>query len=217
MSSFNEHPPLDDNSQKNQEDDQVEAVDENLTRSSEATGDQGDNLLIDAENQKDIEPSAEAHIESAPRPVDAELLDPATPASGQFGSYWQGPVPPPEIIKSYDNVINNGAERVFALTEREQQHRHQRENRSLDLEEKAIGIDKALAAGSIKRSNAAMVVVSVLASALILGGFKLIDSGKAGSGVAAFVTPVAGLLIALSTRSTRQRTKLDDPPKETDE
>lgn len=212
MPSFDERPRLDDSSQKNQQNDQAEVVDESQTKTSEATVVQEDNLPVYGENQKNIEPSAEARIESAPRQLEAELLDPAAPRSEPVGTFWQGPFLPPDIIQGYDSVIKNGAERVFALTENEQEHRHQRENRSLDLEARAIGVDEELAAGSIKRANAGLVVASVLSSVLILGGFKLIDSGKAASGIAAFVTPVAGLLIALSTR---QRPKLDEPSKET--
>lgn len=42
-----------------------------------------------------------------------------------------GPFPPPDILEQYNQVLPGAAERIFSLTEREQQHRH-------DLQKKAI-------------------------------------------------------------------------------
>ncbi|MGQ0485810.1 MAG: DUF2335 domain-containing protein [Hyphomicrobiales bacterium] len=36
---------------------------------------------------------------------------------------WQGPVLPPAILKQYDSVIDNGAERLFKQFENESAHR----------------------------------------------------------------------------------------------
>ncbi|WP_336708893.1 MULTISPECIES: DUF2335 domain-containing protein [unclassified Cedecea] len=37
---------------------------------------------------------------------------------------FSGPLPPPDIISGYDKVVPGGAERIFAMAEKEQSHRH---------------------------------------------------------------------------------------------
>lgn len=41
---------------------------------------------------------------------------------------FSGPLPPPEVIRGYDQILPGGAERIFAMAEREQLFRHQLEN-----------------------------------------------------------------------------------------
>lgn len=36
---------------------------------------------------------------------------------------WEGPLPPPESLARFNEVVLNGAERVFRMAELEQQHR----------------------------------------------------------------------------------------------
>ena len=35
---------------------------------------------------------------------------------------WQGPLPPPDILSAY-NVVENGAERLFSMIEKQSDHR----------------------------------------------------------------------------------------------
>ena len=38
---------------------------------------------------------------------------------------FSGPLPPPEILQAYNDVIANGAERIMAMTERQSAHRQE--------------------------------------------------------------------------------------------
>lgn len=46
---------------------------------------------------------------------------------------WAGPLPPPGALAQFNEIIPNGAERIMAMTEKEQAHRHKmdREGRRL--------------------------------------------------------------------------------------
>jgi uncharacterized membrane protein len=44
---------------------------------------------------------------------------------------WHGPLPPPESLKQYDVIVPGAAERILLMAEKEMEHRHQRENRTL--------------------------------------------------------------------------------------
>ena len=50
---------------------------------------------------------------------------------------WQGPLPPPAVVEAFDHVVENGAERIFRMAEKEQEHRHRMENIQLEAEVKA--------------------------------------------------------------------------------
>lgn len=39
--------------------------------------------------------------------------------------HYQGPVPPPDILKGYEEILPGAAERMLSMAEKEQNHRHQ--------------------------------------------------------------------------------------------
>ena len=44
---------------------------------------------------------------------------------------FSGPLPPPEILKKYDEIIPNGAERLMRMAEREQEMEHEKIRKDL--------------------------------------------------------------------------------------
>lgn len=44
---------------------------------------------------------------------------------------WIGPLPPPDVIERFNAIVPNGAERIFAMAEKEQSHRIAIEDRGL--------------------------------------------------------------------------------------
>lgn len=55
---------------------------------------------------------------------------------------FSGPLPPPAFIEKYDNIIPNGAERILALVEKQQSHRHELEKKVIysDVLNSRLGI-----------------------------------------------------------------------------
>ncbi|MGD7036319.1 DUF2335 domain-containing protein [Methylotuvimicrobium buryatense] len=45
---------------------------------------------------------------------------------------WQGPLPPPSTLREFDDIIQNGAERIMRMAEIEQQHRHDSEKKLIE-------------------------------------------------------------------------------------
>lgn len=43
-----------------------------------------------------------------------------------------GPFPPPDMLEKYDQILPGAAERIFSLTEREQQHRHCMQSKTIN-------------------------------------------------------------------------------------
>ncbi len=47
---------------------------------------------------------------------------------------FQGPIPPPELLAGYDQIVPGAAERIISLAENETSHRHMMEQKALDAE-----------------------------------------------------------------------------------
>ena len=90
----------------------------------------------------------------------AEILDkePAPLASKNAGgvrfSSFQGPLPPPDILRQYNDVIPDLAERIVRMTEMEQIHRHECDNRDLSVKER-------LAEQAIKESQSEIWITRI--------------------------------------------------------
>jgi uncharacterized membrane protein len=79
-------------------------------------------------------PSNRSSQTATPPPEDSSALHEARSAPRTsvqvMEMSWQGPIPPPQELKRYDEIIENGAERLFSQFERETQHRHLLERRA---------------------------------------------------------------------------------------
>jgi uncharacterized membrane protein len=87
---------------------------------------------------------------------------------------WSGPLPPPTILSAFDDIINDGAERVFRQFELEGAHRRQLESRAT------------------KWQAFDLVVGKVFAFAFVLSALAVSDALHLGH-------PAAGALLGSST------------------
>ncbi|HBL8964127.1 DUF2335 domain-containing protein [Enterobacter hormaechei] len=46
-------------------------------------------------------------------------------------SFFRGPLPPPTMLREYNDIVANGAERIMARSEKEQAHRHQMQDKTV--------------------------------------------------------------------------------------
>lgn len=68
-------------------------------------------------------------------PAPANAPHAAKSASGAVVSTnWAGPLPPPGALQQFDSIIPNGAERIMAMVEQEQQHRISMEKTAIKAE-----------------------------------------------------------------------------------
>lgn len=111
---------------------------------------------------------------------------------------FSGPIPPPEILRGYNTVLPNGADRVMKMAELEQEHRHAIENTIVQKEsfEKRVGLSFAFI---------------IALSALLVSGYLLVFTEKSAYGLAAFITPFVGLVWAfLGARNQGQNEDIDE-------
>ncbi len=93
---------------------------------------------------------------------------------------FSGPLPPPEVLKGYEEASVGAAERIISMAEKEQAHRHAQTDKEL----KSIVALTALG----------QVFAFVIGLAGILAGVFLIWSGKGIEGFGVFLTCLATLV-----------------------
>jgi uncharacterized membrane protein len=95
-------------------------------------------------------------------------------------STYSGPIPPPAHLQRYEEILPGAAERIFAMTEKEQTQRHTWDNRALEgeLSYRRLGL-----------------VLGVLALLLIVGGVVFLGhEGRTAAGVALAGVGAAGIV-----------------------
>lgn len=45
---------------------------------------------------------------------------------------YEGPFPPPALLRQFENILPGAAERIFQFSEREQRHRHEMESKQVE-------------------------------------------------------------------------------------
>lgn len=87
---------------------------------------------------------------------------------------YAGPLPPPSMLQDYDSVAENGAERIMAMAEKEQNHRHNWETSALAIESSATKLSISggiiIALGLIAGAIYAVYLGHILIAAAFLGG-----------------------------------------------
>ena len=117
-----------------------------------------------------------------------------TQGQTQISTAWQGPLPPPEAVQKFDTIVEGGAERIFRMAEKEQQHRIESETAALQVNVEATRAEIQ----ATQRGSWMGFLVSVLA----IGGaiYTVSASAHWSVSVALVSVPVMGAVRALITR-----------------
>ncbi|MEW6490361.1 MAG: DUF2335 domain-containing protein [Thermodesulfobacteriota bacterium] len=93
---------------------------------------------------------------------------------------FNGPLPPPDAFEHYERTLPGAANRILAMAERQEAHRH------------AIEGDAVRA--KIRQAYVGQAAGFLLAVTAIGGGMALMYAGQSGWGFATVVTAVSGLV-----------------------
>ncbi|ANV92254.1 DUF2335 domain-containing protein [Escherichia coli] len=111
---------------------------------------------------------------------------------------FQGPLPPPYLLRGYQDILPDAPERIFQLTEKEFAHRQKMEEKALDG---AINRDKR---GQFYGLSATLFTVTC-ATILGLTGHEILAGTVIGTVVA-----VAGIFVLRKKPSTKSKSKNDN-------
>jgi uncharacterized membrane protein len=104
---------------------------------------------------------------------------------------FSGPLPHPEVLARYNEVIPGGAERILAMAERQSEHRESLESKVVD-------------ANLASQKNGSLRAF-ILALIVILGGIYLMATGKDGWGFAAIIGSLASLVAIFAIGKVEQK------------
>lgn len=118
-----------------------------------------------------------------PQPELVEQEEPQDRSVFVTAAQWQGPLPPPNVVKAFDNVVENGAERIFRMAEKEQEHRHRMEGLQADAEFNAQSrgqwLGFAVSFASISGAVVAAIMHAPVAVSVALVGIQMAGVVKA--------------------------------------
>lgn len=92
---------------------------------------------------------------------------------------FQGPIPPPAILREYDQVHPGLADRIVSMAENQSRHRQE--------------IEKGVISTRNRNEARGQTYAFILAIAVILGSIWLISSGRSTEGLAAIITEIVAL------------------------
>ncbi len=104
---------------------------------------------------------------------------------------FSGPLPPPQLLKSYNDAFAGCAERVVAMAERQSEHRQKLETMVIE--------------SNCNAQSRGQWFAFVLALVVICGGVYLLAQGKSVQGFSAIIIAVASLIGALVYSHTEQK------------
>lgn len=104
-------------------------------------------------------------------------------------AYFQGPLPPPQMLKEYEEVLPGSANRIIERAEKEQSHRHSISEANVDLEHKALKF-------AAIRTFIGQGCAFILSLVAIGGGACLIANGENAGGIASIIGALAALTTA---------------------
>ena len=92
---------------------------------------------------------------------------------------FSGPLPPPDMLQRYNEIIPNGADRVMTMAENQSKHRER--------------IEEAVIQSNVKGQARGTTYGFIMGMTGLLGGMFLIYSGHGAAGITAFLSSIGGL------------------------
>jgi uncharacterized membrane protein len=107
-----------------------------------------------------------------------------------------GPLPPPSMLKGYEDVLPGAADRIFTLMEQQSAHRQELERVALDRNSRS--------------RDRGQFFAFVLCALVIVGGFVAIYLGQSLVGMAAILIAIGGVAATFLTTRQRQQQQLEE-------
>lgn len=112
-------------------------------------------------------------------------------ASGQhkndnqlLSAQWAGPLPPPNVLGSFDDVIKDGAERVFRMAEKEQEHRISYQRSELEATRRDFR------RGQVIGGLLALVCVAASVYSITIGAHPVVSIALVGIPITALISKI---------------------------
>jgi len=132
------------------------------------------NHPVDPDQEAAFDPALERALDNLPKD-ERDLIVGVIERSISYS----GPLPPPHILREFEEILPGAADRCFKMAEREQNHLH--------------AIQNKLADADIATQSSALTSVFILAAITLVGGIVLIALGRDIAGFAFIATVLAAI------------------------
>ncbi len=122
---------------------------------------------------------------SAPAPPSSEPVQPVADIT-MVEATWSGPLPPPDTLQQYEELVPGAANRILVMAESQIKHDQNQENMTLEITRTVIN-------GNSKRGYLGILSAFIIAMTGIGCGTFLSAIGREGIGAAFVVVPLVGL------------------------
>ncbi len=107
---------------------------------------------------------------------------------------FSGPIPPPELLRKYEELIPGAADRIMSMAERQGSHRQ-------TLESQVIN-------SNIANERLGKILGFIICVLAISGGIYAVVLGKSAMGIAAIVAPLGALVAVFIYGKSEQKKNL---------
>ena len=120
----------------------------------------------------------------------AELLAEATSPRADVTAIrasWRAPLPPPNALARYNDVLPGAAERILQMAEKQQEQDH-------NVQMEAIGIERTVVVSDARRAYFGLLAGFIISLLVIGGSIYLITTGHDWAGVVLIGINLSGLI-----------------------
>jgi uncharacterized membrane protein len=93
---------------------------------------------------------------------------------------FSGPLPPPEALEKYNQILPGTAERIIAMAESQHTHRQ--------------GLESHVVHSNVAAQRLGTILGFIVAMTVVVGGMYLVHEGKNAAGLASILTALASLV-----------------------
>ena len=110
--------------------------------------------------------------------------------------FFLGPLPHPDHLREYENILSGSADRLMTMVEEQAQHRRQ--------------LEKSVTISNTKLETRGQILGFVIAMTALIGGGYIMASGQSVWGAAVAISAVAGLAGVFIWKSRERKRELNN-------
>jgi uncharacterized membrane protein len=117
---------------------------------------------------------------------------------------FEGPIPPPNLLREYDAIVPGAAERILAMAENEGRHRHALESNAIqaniNAQEKQLQINELQVTSTFKSDRLGQWLGFLISGGCVAGSIFLAIGGHTEIAAALAIIPSAAIVKAFMNK-----------------
>lgn len=127
---------------------------------------------------------------------------------------FSGPIPPPELLHRYDEVVPGAANRILEMAEREAAHRQQVElavaQANIATQAEVVSINRRKVENQFSSDRLGQLLGGAISFTALIGAIYLAVNGHSGAAAVVGALPLASVVRALTLRGSKDPSEFGD-------